>query len=351
MANRTAREAAPRFVVRATAPLRICDLGGWTDTWFAGHGAVFHIGVTPHVEVVLEAHSTGAAPERVTLDVENYGDRYSFDPGRGPGRHPLLEAVLQAVGLPDDLSVVVRITSQVPPGSSTGTSAATAVALMGALDALTPGRMTPRQIAVAAHRVEVERLGLQSGVQDQVCAAFGGINYMEIDAYPEVSLTPITLSEDAWNELERRLLLLYLGGAHSSSDMHDKVIAGLLHEGPDSPSLERLRRCARDARDAMSEGNLDQLGRLMVNNTEAQSSLHEDLVNAAARAAMDVAATWGASGWKVNGAGGEGGSLTVLCGRDEQLRPGLEAALLQADERFRLIPIRLSRHGLRVRIL
>jgi len=40
------RRPWPR-VIRAEAPVRICDLGGWTDTWFAEHGAVCSIAVTP----------------------------------------------------------------------------------------------------------------------------------------------------------------------------------------------------------------------------------------------------------------------------------------------------------------
>ena len=35
--------AIDRYVITASAPVRICDCGGWTDTWFAGHGRVFHI--------------------------------------------------------------------------------------------------------------------------------------------------------------------------------------------------------------------------------------------------------------------------------------------------------------------
>ena len=339
----------PRFVVRATAPLRICDLGGWTDTWFAGHGAVFNIGVSPPVEVHVAVHAVDVLHDRITLHVENYGDHYSFAPRLGPGRHPLLEAVVDAVGLPDDASVVIRVATQVPPGCSTGTSAATAVALMGALDALSPRRSTPRQIAEVAHRVEVDRLGLQSGVQDQLCAAFGGINYLEIDSYPDVARSSLPVAESTWRELDRRLVLVYLGHAHASSEVHDKVIARLVREGQDSPPLADLRRCAREARNAVCEGDVDRLGRLMTENTEAQSRLHEDLVSSEARTAMAVAAAGGAAGWKVNGAGGEGGSLTILSGRDGDLREGLEEALLHADSRFRLIPIGLSRHGLRVR--
>ncbi|MFL6253395.1 MAG: hypothetical protein ACJ74T_00080 [Pyrinomonadaceae bacterium] len=35
-------------------------------------------------------------------------------------------------------------------------------------------------IAYLAHSVETEVLGRQSGIQDQLCAAYGGVNYIEI---------------------------------------------------------------------------------------------------------------------------------------------------------------------------
>ena len=35
---------------------------------------------------------TGNPPGRVSLDVRNYGDRYDYELGAGPGHHPLLEA-------------------------------------------------------------------------------------------------------------------------------------------------------------------------------------------------------------------------------------------------------------------
>jgi len=43
----------PLRVVNSAAPIRICDIGGWTDTWFAGHGKNFNIGVYPYVEVQI----------------------------------------------------------------------------------------------------------------------------------------------------------------------------------------------------------------------------------------------------------------------------------------------------------
>lgn len=48
-------------------------------------------------------------------------------------------------------------------------------------------------------------------------------------------------------------------------------------------------------------------------NTEAQAGLHQELVSEAAWAVIDLARSCGALGWKVNGAGGPGGTVTLVC--------------------------------------
>ena len=336
--------------VTAVAPIRVCDVGGWTDTRFSRRGRVFNIAVTPGVEVHVRIYEAGALSHRIVLDVANFGDRYGFEPGGAPGRHPLLEAVTDDVGAPDGIALEIRVTSDVPAGSSTGTSAAVAVALIGALDALCPGHpRSPLEVAHAAHRIEVERLGWESGVQDQLCAAFGGVNFIEIDPYPEAGRIGLAVPAPTLQELERRLVLLHLGREHRSSEIHERVIARLVDEGADSPALEALRRCAVEARDAVLAGDLDGLGDAMTRNTDAQRRLHGALVSAQAQAVMDIAASHGAVGWKVNGAGGEGGSVSLLGSSDRERVQTMEDALLDADPALRVIPTCLSQEGLRVR--
>ena len=339
--------AAPQRIINATAPIRICDIGGWTDTWFAGHGKVLNIAVNPGVEVKVKVRPAGSPPASVILEVKNYGDRYAYELGAGPGHHPLLEAAIEEIGLPANASVEISISSEVPAGSSTGTSASTTVALIGALDALTPGPMTPRQVAYAAHRVETERLKVQSGIQDQLCAAYGGINYIEISPYPDACVSQLSVPDATWRKLERRIALVSLGRTHVSSTLHDRVIARWAHEGPSSPPLEELRRAADAARDAVLNGDLRALGGAMIDNTDAQRSLHPGLVCPDAETVIDVAASCGAVGWKVNGAGGNGGTLTVLSGPDASARD-LGRLLASADPRFEVISTQLSLDGLRV---
>jgi len=336
-------------VINSAAPIRICDIGGWTDTWFAGHGKIFNIGVYPFVEVQIAVYPRAARPDQIVLNAENYGDRYALVPGKtGPERHRLLQAAIEELAPPEEYALEIAIYSEVPAGASTGTSAAVAVALIGALDALTPGRLTPHEIAYRAHRVEVERLGLQSGIQDQLCAAYGALNFIEMTSYPKATVSQIQVPDAIWWELQRRLILVFLGKTHSSSAVHEQVIAGLELAGGGAAPLEALRRAAERARDAVYAGDFTALGRAMIENTAAQQTLHPALIGTEARELVALAQKYGAIGWKVNGAGGEGGSVTLLCGASASARRSLLRTIAEANPLFQPISISLSRAGLRV---
>ncbi|MCS6774873.1 MAG: GHMP kinase [Anaerolineae bacterium] len=338
----------PLRIINACAPIRVCDNGGWTDTWFAGHGKVFNIGVYPYVEVQVEVFPRDAQPDRIVVFAENYGERFVVVPGEPWRAHPLLSAAIERVGVPESLAVRVTVHSEVPAGASTGTSASVAVALIGALDRLTPGQMTPHEVAYAAHAVETEMLGRQSGIQDQLCAAYGGANYIEMHAYPRASVSPIRVPDSTWWELERRLALIFLGRSHDSSKVHERVIRELEGEGPSSPRLVPLRQAAERARDALYAGDFAALGRAMIDNTEAQANLHPALVGADAQRVIEIARAFGALGWKVNGAGGEGGSVTLLCSDRSHEKRAMLRAIETTSPLYRAIPIHLSRFGLRV---
>ena len=339
----------PQRVINAVAPIRICDIGGWTDTWFAGYGKLFNIGVSPFVEVQVAVYPRAARPDKIVLNAENYSERYAIVPGRrGSERHQLLEATIEELVPPEEYALEIAIYSEVPAGASTGTSAAVTVALIGALDVLTPGRLTPHEIAYRAHRVEVERLGLQSGIQDQLCAAFGALNFIDMTSYPNATVSQIQVPNAIWWELERRLILVFLGKTHSSSAVHEQVIAGLEQAGGGAAPLEAMRRAAERARDAVYAGDFVALGQAMIDNTTAQHTLHSALIGTEARELIALAQAQGVLGWKVNGAGGEGGSVTLLCGASASERRNLLRTIVEANPMFQPISISLSRTGLRV---
>lgn len=333
-------------IVNAVAPIRVCDIGGWTDTWFSGSGAIFNIAVYPYAEVQVHCSPELDSSDRVGLTVENFGDTYLVDRSTSDYcKHPLLEAAIDLMSLPEDLSVRINIYSDAPPGASTGTSAAVSVALIAALDTLSAGRLTPHEIAQLAHFIETEKLGLQCGIQDQIASAYGGINFIDMHSYPKAVVSPVQVPNDIWWELERRLSVIYIGAPHSSSEIHQRVISGLGENPEEDRRLNKMRRLARKAKDAMFEGDWVMLGTIMNENTDVQRMLHPDLVCPSFEEIISIAASFDALGCKVNGAGGDGGSITILSDGDMSRKRAMLRAL---GEKFMILPIYLARQGLRI---
>lgn len=337
-----------RRVITSLAPVRICDCGGWTDTWFGGPGVVLHVAITPGVRVEIRTAPAGSGDPPIRLALKNFQDAYGFDVVALPGRHPLIEAAVAAVPPPRAVALDIRLTSDMPPGASTGTSAAVVVALLAALERVHHRRLDIATLARAAHALETERVGLESGVQDQIAATYGGINFIEIDAYPHARVSPVDLPAHVGEILERRLLLVYLGRAHRSSSVHSAVIESLGRDGAGRSALERLRLAARDARTALVHGDLAAFGRALIANTHAQAALHADLVGRDVQRVIAAAAGEGASGWKVNGAGGDGGSLAVLLGPERDARARTVAAIAAALPAARDVPVSLAAAGVTV---
>ena len=112
------------------------------------------------------------------------------------------------------------------------------------------------------------------------------------------------------------------------------------------PRIETLRKLAVDARDAVSAGNLEALGRVMNRNTEMQRALHPGLVCDKFEDIIKIANFFGVSGCKVNGAGGDGGSITILGDGEKKKKKELLHTL--EEKGYPSIPVSLSPRGVRV---
>ena len=86
----------------------------------------------------------------------------------------------------------------------------------------------------------------------------------------------------------------------------------------------------------------------MTANTEAQRSLHPDLVGPDADRVIGLASALGSLGWKVNGAGGDGGSITVVSATATDNRNSSSAGSVLLDPRYRVLPVRLDERGCQV---
>lgn len=334
--------------VTASAPVRINDIGGWTDTWFAERGRVLNLAVKPGVSVTVKsAANPSLAPKRVRLNIIDFSESILMDPDHPDYQaHSILQAAINSVPIPKENKIEISIFSSVPAASSTGTSAAVCVALLGALFRAVGSDIGPEEIAYRAHQIETEKLGLQSGIQDQLSAAFGGVCSIKMTNYPHADVNHIKLPKKIALELNNRLCLIYLGRSHRSSALHEKVITMLEKAGPAFSQLNVLSRLAEEAVDCLVAGDLAGYGDVMIRNNECQRELHPDLISPAADAVISAAGKYRARGWKVNGAGGEGGSITILGSSDQRKRKAMlqEIGLLGAG--IQQIPVSLSYDGL-----
>ena len=326
--------------IRARAPIRFCDLGGWTDTRIVPEGRVlnFAAAVYTHVTLQVGAFSDITIQSFDTNEEEHIRD---FRQMEYNSVLDLFKAALKRSGLRRGVRLLVR--SDAPPGSGLGSSAALGVATMGALGHYLELRQLPYEVARESQALEVEELGLECGVQDQLASAYGGVNFMQVN-YPEARVFPLALDTATRCELEDRFVLVYTGRSHFSSAMHEKVITAYQagDEGIGS-AFTRLAECAEAGKVALMSDDLAAFGEAMNANWEAQKSLHPEITTDEIEALHQKVLAAGCVGFKANGAAG-GGTVTILAqqNRDHVVRQAAE------DLGMQIIPSKLDFFGLQV---
>jgi len=317
------------MIVRSRSPVRICDIGGWTDTRFAKRGAVLNLAVSLFGHCLVEdrpGNGNGHGDDRVAVlraldlgvDV-SIEDVAKIEYG---GALDLLKAAVKRLDMSGGFRASVW--SDAPPGSGVGSSAAVGVSLVGALGHFAGRKMPPHDIAKTAQALETQELGLECGVQDQYASAFGGVCFMEIE-YPRVELSRLPVAPSFLWELEERLVLVYVGESRLSDAVHRLVIQRYEAAVPEAvAAMDTLRGAAHAMKDAMLGEDMAGVVEAINANWAAQKSLHPDITNPSIEGLFETARAHGAAAGKANGAGG-GGTVTFVAepGREMKLRKAL----------------------------
>ncbi|WP_394839178.1 mevalonate kinase [Pendulispora rubella] len=217
------------------------------------------------------------------------------------------QAIISSLGIePSAIHHDFVVTSDIPPRSGLGSSAALAVALARALDSALGLGASERAIAAAAHAAESVFHGNPSGI-DHAIAQYGGFGvYRKGTGLVPLRANPFTLC---------------VGQSGRSRDTRTCVqrVARLHRDNPSVAlrSLEALGLLAQSGVDAILRGDRAALGRAMNHNQEELSVLG---VSCDEIDAMCVAARRaGALGVKLTGGGG-GGSVIALADDPERVR-------------------------------
>jgi D-glycero-alpha-D-manno-heptose-7-phosphate kinase len=218
--------------------------------------------------------------------------------------HPAIREGLPFLGFDDSIGLEIHYQGDLPARSGMGSSSSFAVGLIKALTALRQQMISKHDLALKAIELEQEVLKEDVGSQDQVAAAYGGLNVIRFLTSGEILVEPITIPQGRKNELQSRLLLFYSGTGRFASKVATSVIANLSDR---RQVLTRMRSCVEDALAILAgNGSLDDFGLLLHESWTLKRQQSEMVSNPLVDGIYEKAREHGALGGKLLGAGSSG---------------------------------------------
>jgi D-glycero-alpha-D-manno-heptose-7-phosphate kinase len=247
----------------------------------------------------------------------------------------------------------IEIVSESPPRSALGGSSTAAVALIGALTNALAGdegkpALTTDQTVLLAHGIEEAVAGITCGMQDQLAAAYGGVNawyWPGGPADPPFRRKQV-LQEDEYAMLESRLLVAYCGVPHESQDINGKWIHQFV-KGTARPLWTEIVSCTNAFVQSLTEKNWAAAGRAMNEEVDIRRQMTPDVLDKIGIALFETAVARGC-GARFTGSGG-GGCIWALGDKDDiaALRPEWLDVLSQRED-AQMLDTRVDRRGLEI---
>jgi len=223
--------------------------------------------------------------------------------------------------------------------SGLGSSASLAVALIGVVNRAGDVAMTKDQIADMAWNIEVNRLGLFGGRQDQYSAVYGGVNVMEFGN--NVKVTP--LSPSFIQPLLPYLILFHTGKNRRSGKIQNefKELSKKQVE-----ALDGIKQLCYEGVSAIADKDVLKVGKLLDIAWKLKKMSNPLSTNNKIDSIYKTAMKNGAMGGKIMGAGG-GGHILFVCSPDKQ--ENLKEVLLTLDCKW--VDFGIDYQGLETRII
>ena len=313
----------------ARAPVRLSFAGGGTDfeSYYGKFGGlVISAAIDKYMYVFLTV-TQGENIQIMSADYQTFYRQSADEEMLWDGDLALPRAVLNHFNIREGLSMFLA--SQVPPGTGLGSSSTVAVSVIKALTSLLDLGLSKRDVAELACTIEIDKLGMPIGKQDQYAAAYGGANAITFNE-EGVSVEPLMLSAETIEGLESNVLLFYTGAAREAAQTlsaPDRAVrAG---DRAVLESLHRIKGMADQVRRCLEGGTLDVFGEILDASWEQKKRLAHGISNPRIDEYYDAARGNGAIGGKITGAGG-GGFLMLYC------EPGTTQRVTEALERMGL---------------
>jgi D-glycero-alpha-D-manno-heptose-7-phosphate kinase len=313
------------LIVRS--PVRISFGGGGTDLpayYEQFGGSVLSVAINKYFYTVLNPRYDGRI-QVISSDLrvfETWHDIANMNLDGSSLEIPL--AVLKEMNC--DVSVDLFLASEIPPGTGLGSSASVCVNILKTLSTHLQRSISKHDLAERSFYIAREVLGKHVGKQDEYAAAFGGLNFITFHPDGSTLVEPIELNPAVLAELQRNLMLFFVGSAHHSwSILQEQEASTRNHTGSAVDTLHEVKALGIRMRTALQHGDIKELGTLLHEGWQAKRRISSKISTPLIDGLYALAREHGALGGKITGAGG-GGFLLLYC--EPELQPDVREAML-----------------------
>jgi D-glycero-alpha-D-manno-heptose-7-phosphate kinase len=232
--------------------------------------------------------------------------------------HPAVRECLKDMGV-ENIHIVYD--ADLPARAGLGSSSSFAVGLHQAIHTLRGEYVSKMQLAKEAIRLEQDLLKESVGVQDQIAAAFGGFNRIDLSA-DRYEVHPVIICKERKKKLNDHLMLFFTGFTRIASQIAKEQInnvrVNLTQLNEMKQLVEEGERILTDNKDIL------EFGRLLDHTWKLKRTLSKKITNDEIDLLYAGAQKAGAIGGKLLGAGG-GGFLLLFVEPEKQ--PAVKMAL------------------------
>ena len=218
-------------------------------------------------------------------------------------QHPSVRAILQQEE--PKVGLEIHHDGDLPARSGIGSSSSFTIGLLNAYSAFCGRMIDKRRLAENAIHLEQEVLHEHVGSQDQVWAAYGGINHIDFGPDIGFSVTPLIINSARLSNLIGNLMMFFTGISRYAPQIAQKKIANLEKRSAD---IRRITKLVDEAETLfLDEARpVSELGEMLHETWCAKRQLADEISSPEIDEIYESAREAGARGGKLLGAGGGG---------------------------------------------
>ena len=217
---------------------------------------------------------------------------------------PVIREAIKYMNIPYGLDITHH--GDLPNRTGIGSSSSFAVGLIHGLSVLEGKNFTKRDLASKSIHLEQNILKESVGSQDQVAAAFGGLNRIDFGGSWNFTTCPLHLKKDKMEELESWVQLFFTAKLRNAHDIAEKKISNITNKKVDLNEIAQITKEAESILFSDSPTKMNDLGELMKTQWELKKQIEKTITNSEIDNMYDTGIKAGAIGGKLLGAGGGG---------------------------------------------